>query len=276
MTNTKFRKRALLSSVAMLLVALVALGSATFAWFTANPNAKASGLSMKTTASAGLVIRTETDSTWSHDAKLANGKSAFNATPVSQDQSTPGNFWTVGAAYASAYGAGTESMTGVTPGCTGDEGVFAEKVYCRLSDGSDANNNSSMKVYLKGVSISVASGATMQNAMRIAVAGPNGLLGTWALSTTGQHGQLTTATQAASSTWANADSQVTTLQSCPTSSLNIDTGLTALSADGSDLTKYITVYVYLDGQDTDCYSDKVGTVNASAIISGVQVDLTLA
>ena len=30
MTNTKFRKRALLSSVAMLLVALVALGSATF------------------------------------------------------------------------------------------------------------------------------------------------------------------------------------------------------------------------------------------------------
>ena len=67
MTNTKFRKRALLSSVAMLLVALVALGSATFAWFTDNPNAKATGLTLKATASKGLVIRTSTANANFHD-----------------------------------------------------------------------------------------------------------------------------------------------------------------------------------------------------------------
>lgn len=73
MTNTKFRKRALLSSVAMLLVALVALGSATFAWFVDDPTAKASGISGTAQTATGLLIKTSTDSTWSHNAILANG-----------------------------------------------------------------------------------------------------------------------------------------------------------------------------------------------------------
>ena len=270
MTNTKFRKRALLSSVAMLLVALVALGSATFAWFTANPNAEAHGISMKTTASAGLVIRTESDTNWSHSAALNNGGSTFNANPVSQDQSAPSNFWTVLADNSSNYGAKSgENMTPATVGgyqTSGD--LYAEKIYCRLSDGSDASANASKKVYIKGVTITAASGATMQNCMRVAIANGNTMLGTWALSTAGANGTLTTAGQSTGS--------FSPALAATSTALNVDTGLTALQASGSDLSKYITVYVYLDGQDTDCYSDKVGTVNASEIISGVQVDLTLA
>ena len=56
MTNTKFRKRALLTSVAMMLVALVALGSATFAWFTANDSVTATGLSVTASTADGLKI----------------------------------------------------------------------------------------------------------------------------------------------------------------------------------------------------------------------------
>ena len=56
MKNTTFRKKALLSSVAMLLVALVALGSATFAWFTANDTVNATGLAVKSSAADGLKI----------------------------------------------------------------------------------------------------------------------------------------------------------------------------------------------------------------------------
>ena len=61
MTNTKFRKRALLSSVAMLLVALVALGSATFAWFTQNTSATANNLYATTVKASSLKI-----SKWNH------------------------------------------------------------------------------------------------------------------------------------------------------------------------------------------------------------------
>lgn len=264
MKHTHSRKKMLLSSIAMLLVALVALGSATYAWFTANPNAEAHGISMKTTAAAGLVIRTETDTTWSHSAALNNGGSTFNANPVSQDQSAPDNFWTVTAANAGAYGAGDDAMTAGVKGTD----FYAEKIYCRLSDGADASAAATKKVYVKGVTINAASGATMQNCMRVAIAGPNGLLGTYALSTAGANGTLTTA--------AKTPGSFNPALAATATNLNEDTGLTALSATGSDLTKYITVYVYLDGQDSDCYSDKVGTVNAAEIISGVQVDLALA
>lgn len=268
MTNTKFRKRALLSSVAMLLVALVALGSATFAWFTANPNAEAHGISMKTTAAAGLVIATDTDlvngaKRWSHSATLNTNGSTFNAQPVSQDQAAPANFWTVTAAAADAFGAGSDSMTAAVKGTD----FYAENIYCRLSDGSDASANSGKKVYIKGVTITAAAGATMQNCMRVAIARGDTMLGTWALSTAGANGTLTTA--------AKTPGSFSPALTATSTSLNVDTGLTGLSASGDDLTKNITVYVYLDGQDTDCYSDKVGTVNANQIISGVQVDLTL-
>ena len=40
----KSRKRLLISSIAMLLVAMLALGTATFAWFTQNTTATASGI----------------------------------------------------------------------------------------------------------------------------------------------------------------------------------------------------------------------------------------
>ena len=104
MTNTKFRKRALLSSVAMLLVALVALGSATFAWFVANPEVTSDGLKMTTTASAGLAVASTSAKAQLNDAAFGNstkfavtGGSAIsnlttltdgiNLTPVSIDTS---------------------------------------------------------------------------------------------------------------------------------------------------------------------------------------------
>ena len=267
MTNTKFRKRALLSSVAMLLVALVALGSATFAWFTSNPNAYAQGVKMKTTAATGLVIRTDTDTTWSHEAALRKGETDyFNLNPVSQEQTTPANFWTVTADAADAYTAKTgEAMTAAVKGTD----FYAENVYFRLSDGSDVTAAAGKKVYIKGVTITANGEATMQNGIRVAIAAADGtMLGTWALSTAGANGTLTTAGQTA-----GAFSPALAVAS---TSLNVDTKQTALTATGSDLTKYVTVYCYLDGQDSVVYSDKVGTVNAAAIIESVKVDFALA
>lgn len=258
MKHTTSRKKMLLSSVAMLLVAMMALGTATFAWFTSNPNANASGLSLKTTASTGLVIRTETDETWSHDAALAKDKETQNLDPVSQKQSAPSTFYTVAAAAADNYAKGADTPT------TTSSGYYKENIYCRLSDGSDVAAAAAKKVYLKGITITKAAGATMEGCIRVAVANGNNLLGTWAL-TDANNGVLTPDAGEFSPALAVAGTN-----------LNVDTGLTALSATGSDLTKYITVYVYLDGQDTNCYSDKVGTVNAAEIISSVKVDLTLA
>lgn len=51
-----FRKKALLSSVAMLMVATVAVGSATFAWFTSSTTATAKDINVKTTKASELKV----------------------------------------------------------------------------------------------------------------------------------------------------------------------------------------------------------------------------
>ena len=97
MTNTKFRKRALLSSVAMLLVALVALGSATFAWFTSSTSASANDLAISTTKSSELKV-SKANWTWadtvSYDdeagsyvpATSADGSNWYTSTAASKSE----------------------------------------------------------------------------------------------------------------------------------------------------------------------------------------------
>lgn len=62
MKNTKMRKKMLLSSIAMLMVATVSLGSATYAWFTNNTTAKAYNMDVKVSAPSGLQISLAQDS----------------------------------------------------------------------------------------------------------------------------------------------------------------------------------------------------------------------
>ena len=286
MKNTTFRKKALLSSVAMLLVALVALGSATFAWFAANPNAEAAGLSLKTTASTGLVVKTDSFDIWSHNAILNAAQDsegnllknaedeyytspkAFDLQPVSQDQTTPANFWTVAAkdsgdevydpnATMTSASVGTYKATGA---------VYSEKIYFRLSDGSAATIDN---VYLTGVTITKNANATMENAIRVAVVNnENQLLGTYCISSAGANGTLTTAAKTA------GDFNPALSTAVGKDGVKVVDGAD-LTADAADKDNYVTVYVYLDGQDADCYSDKVGTVNATQIISGIDLDFKL-
>lgn len=55
--KTTSRKRLLISSVAMLLVAMLALGTATFAWFSTSTTAKANNLKVQTIQASNLLIR---------------------------------------------------------------------------------------------------------------------------------------------------------------------------------------------------------------------------
>lgn len=63
MKTKSTRKRLLVSSVAMLLVAMLALGTATYAWFTTDSTTKAQGINVKTTKKSTLVV-SSVDSEW--------------------------------------------------------------------------------------------------------------------------------------------------------------------------------------------------------------------
>lgn len=79
MKNT--RKKMLLSSIAMLLVALVALGSATFAWYYTNSTVTAETSRFSASTSDGLVIRHLKTDEWK--TKVTDLNSASSLTPAS-------------------------------------------------------------------------------------------------------------------------------------------------------------------------------------------------
>ena len=54
------KKRVLLSSVAMLMVGAVSLGTATYAWFTQDTSATANGVNVKTSKMSSLQIASAT------------------------------------------------------------------------------------------------------------------------------------------------------------------------------------------------------------------------
>lgn len=86
-TQKSFRKKALLSSLSMLMVATVAVGSATFAWFTSNKSVTANGMSVKAAAAKGLQITgRNTDDAWGPSYTFQTNQ--LTLAPVSIDYST--------------------------------------------------------------------------------------------------------------------------------------------------------------------------------------------
>lgn len=80
-THLLTKKRALISSVAMLLVAIIALGTATFAWFTSNTTARATGINVRTQKVSELEISSKLKpnyaTTFSYDVGTAGKKQMF-------------------------------------------------------------------------------------------------------------------------------------------------------------------------------------------------------
>lgn len=83
-THLLTKKRALISSVAMLLVAIIALGTATFAWFTRNTEAYADGMYVRTTKVSNLEISSKKEPWGTHvDYKVGAAANKKQLMPVS-------------------------------------------------------------------------------------------------------------------------------------------------------------------------------------------------
>lgn len=297
MTNTKFRKRALLSSVAMLLVALVALGSATFAWFVANPTANAEGLKMTTQATAGIyvasasVIGKKTADESYVDAfkkttylnavgnSIAAAAADTNAWTSSLDPAspylTPGNggqltFGTIDADEANAKtldpaGTWSENPT-----------VYTEKVYIKTSTqgSSDQATVQSVKV---DITTNSATAVTAKNGVKVAITSSDGkLLGIWKPN---DNGADNTKTYAGDSTAVGAAGLTDTAwngykTSGAWASLAAADQITVGSAADPATAKYINVYVYLDGENTGVFSDNVPDI--TTLLTKVDVSVSTA
>ncbi len=140
MKNT--RKKMLLSSVAMLLVALVALGSATFAWYITNATVTAEKTQFSAASADGLVIRHTTSDTWSN--KVTDLAKASGLTPASISYDTLGN--NIGATgQGTAFDDGT--LSGALSAATVENGTtfLVDSFYVASSSGAAKNATFTIK-----------------------------------------------------------------------------------------------------------------------------------
>lgn len=75
--NSKAIKRQLLAAIAMVLVAAIALGSSTYAWFVASGNVTATGMTVQVQSEGGIMIKAlDSDAPWASTATAYNTNTA--------------------------------------------------------------------------------------------------------------------------------------------------------------------------------------------------------
>lgn len=268
--KTNAKKRMLISSVAMLLVAMIALGTATFAWFTTSTEATASGINVHTAKASTLQIAGN-DTTVSG---LGWGSTVnYNFNQLLRPTSTVDykNWYTATAASQTAYAASEKSGLKLTD-TTGY--VFVNQLNVRNAGAAAVNDvkitvsgfNGNQYAYArialveavglgKNVAASTAVGAKNYLAAQdnTAYAAVSGL-------TTDKN--LTTTNKAANVV--PADGVLT---------FDVADSLAAVTKGENDKlvydSKFFNLYIWFEGQDSDCYSDNpVDISNLTFTVSG--------
>ena len=272
MTNTKFRKRALLSSVAMLLVALVALGSATFAWFVDDPKADATGITATAQTSTGLLINSDTFDKWDHHATLATNNTGIVLAPATTNNGSTYFQATAKGSNALGYEAaetiegsaqkwrsvtvnnGTKSDSARTVGT----GVYHEQM--QLKRTVNLTGAQTQPVKLTGLDLNLNTANTMYTAVTVVLMVDGSIvktynstgtdLNTWkTLSTTTDVDSTTDATLAADAAAASG----------------LDVTMGTFSASKTQIN--VDMYVFLDGQNSNVYTDNS---DASDLITSIK------
>ena len=280
MTNTKFRKRALLSSVAMMLVALVALGSATFAWFQADTTVHASGMNFSTNATAGLKIASDTQKDDNGVAALDAGDyvsgtltldpslTATALKPASLNQDTGVFYYTTGTDAAD----GTKGTDAAVTTCTN---YISETLYFMQDPNGEAATDS--RVYLTGVSIDAGDADTlvsdMSDSIRVAVFQADGTTLIGEFSIAGGTGESFFYVDTTDGNKIKIDATGKTVTQAATG-LKLDTGINATQIAAA--ANAVVVRVYFDGFDQHVTTNNAITIHsAQDILDAITLDFDM-
>lgn len=246
--NSKAIKRQLLAAIAMVLVAAIALGSSTYAWFVQSNKVTAEGMKVQAQAEGGLEISNADKQTWASTAaaKITDTTKLY---PTSTKDTT--TWYHAQAENASAKTAANSSYKELSldptgKGNGGDE--FQDKqfylvneFYIRATAGTSAKD-----LVIDNVKVTVDGNTTtnLDKSLRIAVkAGSNTYV--YAPSTDNLTYNVWNGTSLGTQVVANkGDAPVTT-------------GVSKIDSDGS--TK-VQIYVWYEGEDAQHFSNNLASV----------------
>lgn len=240
--KTKSRRRLLVSSLCMLLVAIVAMGTATFAWFTSDPTANAKNVNVKSTASEGLLIKAAEENVWTHNATIASTSGDQILAPASFNLGT----WD-GIAYTTKAAADDNYVAANDAAVTATGTSYSEEIAAKITG---VETGTKKNVQVTGVTIttkdSTKDALKTDKAVRVAITyTPNGgeetFLGCWAPETSNKYltGEGTYSAKLSSTAY------------------TFKTGASSKVSVGTDGTDMFKVYLYLDGESSNCYSQNI-------------------
>lgn len=250
--KTNSRKRLLVSSVAMLLVAMLALGTATYAWFTSNTTATANGLNVKTSKTSTLEI-SKSDHEWGTSVDYAHTQSMY---PASTANGTA--FFKTVAAAKTAF---DRDETQPIESASGGTYVFAEQLNVK---NSGEGTVSDITITINNFTCKYGRIALVPATEAGAISYPEGKeFKNYVYDTDGEAYDALNNTSG------------TTTEITPDNSMVID-----VPDLGTNEAAYYNLYVWFEGQDTWCFDTNAGqnlgsmsgnTSNFSFTVTGTPV-----
>ena len=262
--KTTSKKRMLISSVAMLLVAMLALGTATFAWFTSSTTATASGINVQTIKASKLEIASKdtSDNAWGTSVNYGANKTLI---PASTADGT--TWFTADAAAATAF-TKTGNFKPVTVGMNDNNYAFVDELNIRNAG----------EVLVKDVTITFSIGETGGNHYaRVAVV-PIENAGADVKKTDFQAKETNDVAKYIfdldGAAYDAADSATTANTSIKpqsdTSKFSVNVGDIAAKSGDTYTIKSYKIIVWFEGQDVQCFDTNAGNTlpNLSFTVSG--------
>lgn len=215
---TKFKK--IIPALCMLLISAVLMGTSTYAWFSMNTQVSASG--MKVTAnSTNLFLQisgstTFTDPATSVDYNEQTGTKLKPATPVLAAENASITKWQTATSNDPSNATSGATPADIAPGTLG-EYVYSKVLHFRIAPNSTATASN---LVIAGVTMTGDKGKDLNKALRVAVAGKDGVQ-VWTY---------------ADGTWKKDDGK----------------SATAILAEVTTKDATATLYIWFDGTDTNC------------------------
>lgn len=260
--KTTSRKRLLISSVAMLLVAMLALGTATFAWFTTDTTTQATGISVQTSKKSLLLVSSRT-SDWTDNLNYNFGTDTAKKL-LQPASSYDGENWYKAQADSGMSGAATngEKITGV--GTTAAEG----NVFCNMLNVKNTGAEPAENVTIKA-QISEKAVTSGKNYLRVALVPSDCTADTGRGTATVESAQefrdniYSAGADAAKPVEYVGDSVADTQGAITAAASDVTTKGNSISVKAGtlnkDQAKYYMLIVWFEGQDVDCQDTFAGS-----------------
>lgn len=240
--NVKALKKQLMAAVAMVIVAAVALSSATYAWFVSNNTVKATTSTISAQSNAPFLMIDKTAITTSSTTAISYATEANVALYPAQVVKNTDNTPLFKSAYASASDAATElsnSRYEVGNAAAAVSGEFAIKESFKIGT-ADAKAGSFKDLKVSKVELTSNGSDGLEDAMSIlVVCGDN-----WAVYKASDNGVVLTAYNDGVSAVGNNTEGVLAATIAAASSVDVD------------------VYVFYDGSETNVFTDNLSNLTA--------------